>query len=134
MGNWIPNDPTIVAQVLKISSAYMPPPPEGFVSPMTWGIETNVLERFATAGVHAKGISFAKDTFVFNYPFPPRALVDAFRDYYGPTMNAFESAKGSGRANELHEELEGLLIRQNQSFRKDVTTIPATFLLVVVAL
>ena len=39
MGNWIPNDPTLVAQILKISSAYSPPPPEGFVSPMTWGVE-----------------------------------------------------------------------------------------------
>jgi ubiquinone/menaquinone biosynthesis C-methylase UbiE len=29
MGNWIPNDPTLVAQILKISSAYSPPPPEG---------------------------------------------------------------------------------------------------------
>ncbi len=47
MGNWIPNDPTLVAQILKISSAYMPPPPEGFVSPMTWGVESNVIERFA---------------------------------------------------------------------------------------
>src|SRR5690242_13919993 len=37
MGNWIPNDPTLVAQVLKVSSAYSPPPPEGFISPMTWG-------------------------------------------------------------------------------------------------
>ena len=37
MGNWIPNDPTLVAQILKISSTYSPPPPEGFVSPMTWG-------------------------------------------------------------------------------------------------
>ena len=47
MGNWIPNDPTLVAQILKISSTYTPPPPEGFVSPMTWGIESNVIERFA---------------------------------------------------------------------------------------
>lgn len=37
MGNWIPNDPTLVAQILKISAAYAPPPPEGFISPMTWG-------------------------------------------------------------------------------------------------
>src|SRR5215510_9379070 len=36
MGNWIPNDPTLVAQILKISSAYSPPPPEGFISPMLW--------------------------------------------------------------------------------------------------
>ena len=46
MGNWIPNDPTLVAQILKISSAYTPPPPEGFVSPMTWGVESHVIERF----------------------------------------------------------------------------------------
>src|SRR5947208_6654159 len=39
MGNWIPNDPTLVAQILKISSNYTPPPPEGFVSPMAWGVE-----------------------------------------------------------------------------------------------
>jgi SAM-dependent methyltransferase len=51
MGNWIPGDPTLVAQILKISASYAPPPPEGFVSPMTWGIEGNVIERFGAAGV-----------------------------------------------------------------------------------
>ncbi len=44
MGNWIPNDPTLVAQVLKISSSYSPPPPEGFISPMTWAVEEHVIE------------------------------------------------------------------------------------------
>src|SRR5258706_3781329 len=58
MGNWIPNDPTLVAQILKISSAFTPPPPEGFVSPMTWGIESNVIERFGAAGVPKEKISF----------------------------------------------------------------------------
>src|SRR5713226_2120828 len=51
MGNWIPNDPTFVAQILKTSAAYSPPPPEGFVSPMTWGVDTHILERFGQAGV-----------------------------------------------------------------------------------
>jgi SAM-dependent methyltransferase len=134
MGNWIPNDPTFVAQVLKISSAYTPPPPEGFVSPMTWGIESDVIERFAGAGVPAESISFARDTFTFNYPYAPAVLVDAFRNYYGPTMNAFEAAENSGRGAELQKELEELAMRQNQSSRKDVTTIPATFLLVTVVL
>lgn len=41
MGNWIPGDPTLVAQILKISSAYTPAPPEGFVSPMLWGVATS---------------------------------------------------------------------------------------------
>jgi hypothetical protein len=58
MGNWIPNDPTLVAQILKISAAYSPPPPEGFVSPMTWGMESNVIERFDGAGVPKERISF----------------------------------------------------------------------------
>ena len=76
MGNWIPNDPTLVAQILKISSAYTPPPPEGFVSPMTWGIESNVIERFAGAGVPADRVSFARETFTFNSPGSPSEYVD----------------------------------------------------------
>ncbi|HEX3122020.1 MAG TPA: class I SAM-dependent methyltransferase, partial [Rhodanobacteraceae bacterium] len=85
MGNWIPNDPTLVAQILKISSAYSPPPPEGFVSPMTWGVESHVIERFAAAGVPRENISFLRDTFTFDHPGPPAALLDEFRRYYGPT-------------------------------------------------
>ena len=131
MGNWIPNDPTLVAQILKISSDYTPPPPEGFVSPMTWGIESNVIERFAGAGVPAEKISFARDTFTFNFAGPPSAYVDEFRKYYGPIMNAFEAAEKNGRAADLQKELEELFNRQNKS--KDATSIPATFLRVTVA-
>lgn len=134
MGNWIPNDPTLVAQILKICASYTPPPPEGFVSPMTWGIESHVIERFAGAGVPAEKISFVRDTFTFNYPSPPSALVEEFRKYYGPTMNAFEAAEKNGRAADLQQELEGLFNSQNKSTRKDSTSIPATFLRVTVAL
>src|SRR4249919_2374892 len=133
MGNWIPNDPTLVAQILKISSAYTAPLPEGFVSPMTWGIESNVIERFSGAGVPAEKISFARDTFVFNYPSPPAAFVDEFRKYYGPTMNAFEAAEKNGRAADLQKELEVLFNTHNKSPSKDSTSIPATFLRVTVA-
>jgi ubiquinone/menaquinone biosynthesis C-methylase UbiE len=133
MGNWIPNDPTLVAQILKISAAYTPPPPEGFVSPMTWGIESHVIERFARTGVSAEKISFARDAFTFNFPGAPSAFVTEFRNYYGPTMNAFDAAEKNGRAAELQKELEELFGRQNKSARNDVTTIPATFLRVMVA-
>jgi SAM-dependent methyltransferase len=132
MGNWIPNDPTLVAQILKISSAYSPPPPEGFVSPMTWGIEGNVIERFAGAGIPKEKITFAKDTFSFNYPGTPSELLGAFRKYYGPTMNAFEAAEKNGRAGDLQKELEVLFNSQNKSPRKDATSIPATYLRVTV--
>ena len=130
MGNWIPNDPTLVAQILKISSTYTPPPLEGFVSPMTWGIEGNVIERFAAASVPKNNISFARDTFTFNFPGTPSELLDVFRKYYGPTMNAFEAAEKQGRAAELQKELEELFNSQNKS--QEGTSIPATFLRVTV--
>ena len=132
MGNWIPNDPTLVAQILKISATYSPPPPEGFVSPMTWGIESNVIERFGAAGVPKDKISFVRDTYTFRFASPPTKLVDAFRKYYGPTMNAFEAAEKNGRADDLQKELETLFQSQNTSPNPATTSIPATFLRVAV--
>ncbi len=133
MGNWIPNDPTLVAQILKISSAYSPPPPEGFVSPMTWGIEDEVSERFEGAGVPRARISFERDTYTFNFPGAPSGLVSEFRKYYGPTMNAFEAAAANGREADLEAELDALFNAQNTSPTENATSIPATFLRVTVA-
>ena len=133
MGNWIPNDPTFVAQLLKVSSAYSPPPPEGFVSPMTWGVESHVRERFAAAGVAADAVALARDTFVFDFDGTPAQFVDDFRRYYGPTMNAFDAAAKSGRADALQAELEALCKSQNKSGSESRTSIPATFLRVTVA-
>ena len=132
MGNWIPNDPTLVAQILKISSAYTPPPPQGFVSPMIWGIEKDVLERFAAAGIAANRISFVRDTFIFNFSGTPSAFVNEFRLYYGPIMNAFDAAEKTGRAADLQKELETLFAAQNTSADASTTSIPATFLRVTV--
>ena len=131
MGNWIPGDPTLVAQILRISAQYTPPPPEGFVSPMTWGQEEHVLERFARAGVAAERIAFERDTFTFPYAGSPAAYVDEFRTYYGPTMNAFAAAAADGRAENLREELVALFTAQNEG-RDGTTVIPATFLRVEV--
>ena len=133
MGNWIPNDPTLVAQVLKIAAAYTPPPPEGFISPMTWGVEANVVERFAAAGIAKEKIAFSKETYVFNFPGKPPEFVDTFRRYYGPTMNAFEAADKNGRAADLQRELEALFESQNKSTNTAATVIPATYLKVSVA-
>lgn len=132
MGNWIPGDPTLVAQILKISSAYTPPPPEGFVSPMLWGVESNVIERFVNAGVAKEDISFERDTFNFEIASAPSAFLERFRNYYGPTMNAFEAAEKDGKAAELQRELEDLFNGQNKSGSSDTTRIPATFLKVTV--
>ena len=132
MGNWIPVDPTLVAQLLRISSAYTPPPPEGFVSPMMWGVETHVIDRFKQAGVAKETIDFRKDTFTFNAAYSPDELVNMFKNYYGPTMNAFEAAEMNRKASELHRELVDLFTSQNQTTDKGITSIPATILRVTV--
>jgi len=131
MGNWIPGDPTLVAQILKISSAYSPPPPEGFVSPMLWGVEQTVSERFGAAGIAPEKISCAKDTYVLNFDGSPGAFVSEFRSYYGPTMNAFAAAEQNGRAEDLAKELVALFTAQNRS-TNGTCSIPATFMRVTV--
>ena len=133
MGNWIPNDPTLVAQILRISASYSPPPPDGFVSPMMWGVEQHVVERFGAAGIAQSQITFARDTWVFQSSDSPSAFLGLFRNFYGPTMNAFDAAEKSGRANELLAELDALFSRQNTAGSTASTSIPATFLRVTVA-
>ncbi|GAB4092698.1 class I SAM-dependent methyltransferase [Flaviaesturariibacter terrae] len=132
MGNWIPGDPTLVAQILRIASAYTPPPPEGFVSPMLWGVESNVTERFGAAGIPPENIRFERDTYTFRAPFSPAAFLERFRYFYGPTMNAFEAAGKSGKEEALQQELENLFTSQNQSGDPTTLSIPATFLRVTV--
>jgi SAM-dependent methyltransferase len=134
MGNWIPDDPTFVSQLLKISSAFTPPPPEGFVSPMTWGVERHIIERFGQAGVPAGNITMEKDTYYFAHPEKsPAQFIELFEAFYGPTMNAVESAQKQGKADELHSQLVELAKAQNKN-GTDGTFIPATFMRVTVKL
>jgi len=134
MGNWIPNDPTFVSQLLKISSSFTPPPPEGFVSPMLWGVESSVIERFGQAGVPKEKVSVTRDTYYFvSASQGPEEFISCFRRFYGPTMNAFEAAEQNGRAEELHNRLLDLAKAHNKS-TNDGTLIPATFLRVTISL
>ncbi len=133
MGNWIPNDPTsFVSQVLKVSSAFTPPPPEGFISPMTWGVEANILERFAPAGIPPDRIALARDTFTFRSPRTSDEVIGLFRRFYGPTMNAYEAAEKNGRADELHRQLLDLARSFNRA-TDGTTVIPATLMRVTVS-
>jgi SAM-dependent methyltransferase len=132
MANWIPGDPTLVAQILKIAAAYSPPPPKGFISPMSWGVEDEVVARFVDAGVPAEAVSFERATWLFDHPGPPEELVGLFRDFYGPTMNAFAAAATDGREGLLKAELDALFADQNRA-TDGRTEIPATFLLVTAA-
>jgi len=132
MGNWIPGDPTFVSQLLKISASFMPPPPEGFISPITWGVEANVIERFVQAGVSSDKISIVKDTYQFISPDKtPADFIDLFEKFYGPTMNAVEAAQKSGRMDDLHTQLVQLANAQNKSTDGGIL-IPANFLRVTV--
>lgn len=133
MGNWIPGDPTFVSQVLKISSEFTPPLPEGFVSPMLWGLEANVVERFGQAGVPQDRLSMTRDAFRFaSAEKSPAEFIRLFRQFYGPTMNAFEAAEKTGRVEELQSRLVAMAEEQNQS-KNGGTSIAATFLRVTVS-
>jgi ubiquinone/menaquinone biosynthesis C-methylase UbiE len=134
MGNWIPNDPdSYVSQLLKISSAYTPPPPEGFVSPMTWGVESHIHERFGKAGVPASAITLKKDTFLFvKTGVTAEQYVDLFARYYGPTMNAVDAARANGKEKAIRDELVALTKSFNQGGNTNIS-IPATFMRVTVA-
>ena len=131
MGSWIAGDPTLVAQILRISAAYAPPPPEGFVSPVTWGVEDKVRERFGAAGVKPEDILCERATYVFRSPRPVSDFLSVFRDYYGPTMNAFDAAAKDGREGELEAELGALFEAQNEG-GPERTEIPAVYLKVTV--
>ena len=133
MANWIPNDATsFVSRLLQISAAYSPPPPEGFISPVTWGVESHVIERFGQAGVPEEQISMEKDTFVFGSDDShPEAFIEAFRHFYGPTMNAYAAAEANGKADELNDELLKLADEQNTTTDGGLH-VPATYLRVTV--
>ncbi len=134
MGNWIPNDPTFVSQLLKVSSAFTPPPPEGFISPMTWGIESSIMERFGHAGVPKENISMVQDRYYFASPEKsPAQFIDLFEKFYGPTMNAVEAARKDGKAEDLHRQLVELANAQNKS-KNAGTFIPATFMRITVSI
>jgi ubiquinone/menaquinone biosynthesis C-methylase UbiE len=133
MGNWIPNDPTsFVSDVLKISASFLPPPPEGFVSPMTWGVAAHILERFGRAGVSAEQITLTKETYRIGSPeLTPPEVIGLFRRWYGPTMNAFEAAEKNGHADDLQTQLIDAAVRHNAS-NDGGTAIQSTYMRVTV--
>ena len=75
-----------------------------------------------------------KDTYHFTSPDKsPAHLIESFRRFYGPTMNAFEAAEKTGKVEELHNQLLELA-REHNTRTDGSTSIPATFLRVTVSL
>lgn len=131
MGNWIPGDPTMISQLLKISGIYNPPP-EGFISPALWGKEEVVVERFGKAGIPKENISFEKRVFTFEGNFSAEEFLQRFKKYYGPTMNAFDTASKNDKSDQLYNELLDLFEDHNESEDQDKTLVHANYLQVTV--
>ena len=132
MGNWIAGDPTFVSQLLKISAAFTPPPPAGFISPVTWGVDSHVLERFGEAGIPKERVALSRDTYRFVTPDKtPGEVIGIFRHFYGPTMNAFDAARQNGKEAELEQQLVALAEAQNER-KGGGTALSATFMRVTV--
>ena len=67
-----------------------------------------VRERFASAS----RVTLTRRTIQFDYPFPPNAVVQLFRDWYGPTIRTFEALDANGQAK-LFNELVALWSGRN---------------------
>lgn len=133
MGNWIPGDPTMVAQILKLLSDYGPPPPEGFLPPTMWGVAANVLDRFGQAGVPPEAITMEPAFYEFHLDAPPARMADLFTTYFGPVMRVLEALGDGPRAEELRGKLVEVIAGENRG-TPDRTEVAARYLRVTVSL
>jgi SAM-dependent methyltransferase len=106
MGNWTPEGH--IGQMFKVIGKHVPPPAI-FPSPLLWGQEATVRERF---GPGVKNLRMTRYEYPFEYPFAPAKVVDFFIEYYGPTGRAHASLTDEGRAA-LHHDLTALWARNN---------------------
>ena len=123
MANWTPSG--FIGQMFKITSSYVPPP-TGMTSPVLWGVEEKVRERFG-GGISKLETKLQKVTWVF--PFSPADVVEHFRLYYGPAqkaMGALDEQKGAA----LRKDLEELFTTHNQA-TDGTTRVEAEYLEVV---
>lgn len=107
MANWTANG--FVGKMFKTISKYIAP--SGMPSPILWGDETVVRERFRNK---ASDIQCRLRFYQLEYPFGPEAVVDFFRDNYGPMTRAFASLSPEGQA-QLKDELTALWTENNRA-------------------
>jgi ubiquinone/menaquinone biosynthesis C-methylase UbiE len=123
MANWTPGG--FIGQMFKIVGKHVAPAP-GMPSPLLWGDEATVRERFNGS---VSELQLTPRLMTFNFPFPASEVVEAFRRYYGPTYKAFGALDETGQAA-LQQELEQLWSAHNQS-RNGVTRVESEYLEVV---
>jgi ubiquinone/menaquinone biosynthesis C-methylase UbiE len=114
MANWTPDG--FVGQMFRMVATHVPPP-NGVPAPVLWGDESTVRERF---GKGAAQIAVSRQTCMFNYPFPPKEVVQLFRRYFGPIQTAFSKLDPSGQTA-LTNDLETMWSKHNLA--TDGTTI-----------
>jgi len=124
MANWVPDG--FVAQQFALGNRYAPPP-EGIPAPILWGDEQVVRERL---GAYASDIRTTRQTVDFLFPFPPREVVQFFRQYFGPTQVAFSRLNDAAQSAYL-ADLENLWNQYNEASAGD--TVVRTQYLEVIA-
>lgn len=90
MANWTPEG--FVGKTFRLTARHVPPP-AGIPAPVLWGDEAVVRQRF---GAEVSAIQTGRRTVLFDYPHPPRAVVEHFRNYFGPTKVAFSNLDAAG--------------------------------------
>jgi ubiquinone/menaquinone biosynthesis C-methylase UbiE len=120
MANWTPGG--FIGQMLKIVGKYVPPAP-GMPSPLLWGDEATVRERFNGS---VADLQLTRRSITFHFPFTASEVVEVFRRYYGPTYKAFGALDEKGQTA-LFQELAQLWSTHNQS-RNGVTQVQSEYL------
>ncbi|HMM76352.1 MAG TPA: class I SAM-dependent methyltransferase [Gammaproteobacteria bacterium] len=120
MGNWTPAG--FIGQMFKITASHVAPP-VGMPSPVLWGDEDSVRQRF---GDGVRDLSMTRRMYSIRYPFAPPAVVEFFRSYYGPTNRAFGALDEAGQAA-LRGDLEALW-QQHNAATDGSTAIEAEYL------
>jgi SAM-dependent methyltransferase len=107
MANWTPQG--FIGQMFKTTGKHVPPP-AGMPSPLLWGDENTVADRFAEDTVDLQMVRRKID---FDFLMNPAEVVEHFRVYYGPTQKAFEALDKAGQAA-LRADLEQLWADNNR--------------------
>jgi len=119
MANWTPQG--FVGQMFRTMAKFIAP--SGMPSPLLWGDESTVRQRF---GAGVSDLETIRRHCALEYPFPPAEVVEFFRRYYGPANRAFGSLDPDGQ-QELRSELEALWSAHN-SANDGITRVDAEWL------
>jgi SAM-dependent methyltransferase len=124
MANWTPNGFT--GRMFRLTNRYLPPPVE-LPAPVLWGDEPVARLRLTANGVRVD--SMQRRVILFDYPLPPRDVVQFFRDYFGPTKVAFSRMNEADQIA-YRDDLEKLWAEHNEA-RSGRTLIQNEYLEVI---